>query len=301
MYQKKQDILEMIQVVVGDITATEADALVNSTNPSFSGSGGIDAAIHKAAGTALSFALHGRENLAEGQAVITPAFQIQSAKWIIHTVAPRWQTGFSCEEHLLAKCYANSLQLALDHRCASIAFPCMGVGAKHFPEDRAAEIALNTAYHLLRRLDEDSSIQRIIFVCNNEQRAQIYRKHLKRMILEAFMQSCSPETIFGTHSMERYFAYMTLLAELEWGDPGKYHDYISTFTQTSGPKLPPPHSQYDSYAMKLDTWDYNTCLAYIIFLQRAGYWSGGLEAPHYDQCGNGTIRRILIRMKTMLK
>ena len=301
MYHDKKDILEMIQIVVGDIVTTKADAIVNSTNPTFSGSGGIDYAVHKAAGAELPRALQGRAKLPEGQAVITPAFQIQSATHIIHTVAPGWQGGFSGEEHIFSQCYANSLQLALDHRCESIAFPCMGVGAKHFPENRAAEIALNTVYYFLKRLDGASPIQQIIFVCNNAQRAEIYKKHLKRLILESFVQCCSPETLFGSHSFQRYFTYMTLLANLEWGEPGKYNDYIPKFTQASYPKLPHTHSQYDIYATQLNTWDYNTSLAYIIFLQRAAYWSGGLSAPHGDQCANGTIRRILLRMLAMLQ
>ena len=93
---------------------------------------------------------------------------------------------------------------------------------------------------------------------------------------------------------------MCLLAELEWGSASQYKNYCSNFTQVSGNPFPGKYTKYDQYAFNMDTWDYSTCLSYIIYLQRSAYWSGGSEAPHYDQWVNGTVRKTLLRMRTRL-
>ena len=295
----QRDILEMIQIVKGSIVTTTADIIVNSTDTSFSAAGGIDYAIHKAAGDELAKALRNTGKLEAGQAIITPAFALNTAKQIIHTVGPKWQNGFCAEEFTLAGCYRNSLKLALENNCTSIAFPCISVGANRFPEQRAAEIALNAIYTMLRAT-ADFSLNRILFVCNSEQQKLIYKKHLKRMIIDEFLYWYSPESYHVFPSTEKYYKFMCLLAELEWGSASQYKNYCSNFTQVSGNPFPGKYTKYDQYAFNMDTWDYSTCLSYIIYLQRSAYWSGGSEAPHYDQWVNGTVRKTLLRMRTRL-
>ena len=296
----KRDILEIMQIARGNIVTAVADAIVNSTDASFSASGGIDYAIHKAAGSDLARTLRANQKLEEGQSVITSAFEIKTAKHIIHTAGPKWHNGFRAEEQKLADCYRSSLRLALENRCESIAFPCISIGKNGFPEKRAAEIALNSVYYLLRAAD-NCSLTRILFVCSSEQQEAIYKKQLKSMLLDEFLRLYSPESYHTFPSAEKYYSYMLLLAKLEWGEPKHYDDYCGNFTGIDGDKSIGSYTQYDRYALNMDKWDYSTCLAYIIYLQRSAYWSGGEEAPHYDQWANGTVRKVLMRMQTLLK
>lgn len=293
-------VLTRFRVAVGDITKTDADVIVNATDPSFSGLGELDYAVREAAGPELKRALAACGKLEEGNAVMTPAFAIRSAKWIAHTAGPRWKTGFRAEEFLLAECYRNSLKLAEEKKCESIAFPCISVGANRFPETRAAEIALKTVFCMLEAADNDTPIGRVTFVCGSEKAAQIYVRQLKRMIIDAFAQTYAPENMYGFPSFTAYYDYMIRLAELEWGQAGKYNDYCSNFTQATVVNLSKEYTSYDQYALNMGKWDYSTCLAYIIYLQRQAYWSGGEESPHYAQCLNGTVRKVLLRMKALL-
>ena len=234
----------------------------------------------------------------ESQAIITPAFELKTAKQIIHAVGPKWENGFCAEEYKLANCYRNSLKLALENHCESIAFPCISIGKNGFPEKRAAEIALNTVCYMLRATN-DSCLTRILFVCSSEQQEKNYKEHLKRMIINEFLLLYSPESYHAFPSAEKYFNYMRLLAELEWGNLKHYNDYCRNFTQNSPNTCSDKYTEYDKYALNIDIWDYSTCLAYIIFLQRSAYWSGGLEAPHYDQWANGTVRKVLLHMQAL--
>lgn len=298
----KQNVLESIHITKGNIVTTKADVIVNSTDDSFSASGGIDHAVHQAAGKELTQSLRKNRKIEEGQAVITPAFGIKTAKQIIHTAGPKWINGFCAEEYKLAECYRNSLKLALENHCESIAFPCISIGKNGFPENRAAEIALNSVYYMLQTM-EDSSLTRILFVCSSEKQEKNYKAYLKRMIIHAFLERYSPESYHHILSTAAYFSYMTLLAELEWSDPGQYTAYCHNFLKNS----PEPHSneyadydKYARYARNMNKWDYSTCLSYIISLQRAAYWSGGEAAPHYEQWINGTVRKVLLRMQMLL-
>ncbi|MDQ7031111.1 MAG: macro domain-containing protein [Desulfonauticus sp.] len=133
----------------GDITQAETEAIVNAANPYLAGGGGVDGAIHKAAGPKLLQA--GQEIVSKrgcvqpGEAVITPGFNLK-AKYVIHAVGPIWQGGSQNEPVLLEKTYKSCLKLAREHHLKSIAFPAISCGAYGFPWDRAAEIALNSIF-----------------------------------------------------------------------------------------------------------------------------------------------------------
>lgn len=129
-----------IQIVVGDLTLLNVDAVVNAANNSLLGGGGVDGAIHRAAGPQLREACIPLRGCATGQAKITPGFGLR-AKWVIHTVGPVWKGGEHGEAELLAACYRNSLDVALQAGCRSVAFPAISTGAFGFPKALAARVA----------------------------------------------------------------------------------------------------------------------------------------------------------------
>ncbi|MHB1296018.1 MAG: O-acetyl-ADP-ribose deacetylase [Anaerolineae bacterium] len=151
---------ERIEVVRGDITKLQVDAIVNAANESLSGGGGVDGAIHRAAGPELDEACRRIGRCPTGQAVITPGFALP-AHWIIHTVGPVWRGGRSGEDELLAACYRNALQLARGHDVKTIAFPAISTGVYGFPAERAARIAVREVRAYLAR---DPHLAKVILV-----------------------------------------------------------------------------------------------------------------------------------------
>ena len=131
----------MIEPVRADITQLHVDAIVNAANNSLLGGGGVDGAIHRAAGSELLDACQHLSGCPTGEARITPGFNLP-AQYIIHTVGPAWQDGHHGEKQLLENCYRNSLQLALENNVKTIAFPGISTGVYSFPKDKAAEIAV---------------------------------------------------------------------------------------------------------------------------------------------------------------
>jgi O-acetyl-ADP-ribose deacetylase len=152
---------DRIAIVEGDITTLDVDAIVNAANKTLLGGGGVDGAIHRAAGPELRAACARLGGCETGEAKITPGFRLP-ARYVIHTVGPVWGGGARDEDRLLALCYANSLGLALDHGLTSIAFPAISTGAYGFPAPRAAAIAIAT---VLDRLHAAPSLQRVVFCC----------------------------------------------------------------------------------------------------------------------------------------
>lgn len=159
-----------IEVVKGDITKLHVDAIVNAANTSLLGGGGVDGAIHRAAGPELIEECRTLGGCATGEAKITKGYNLQ-AKYIIHTVGPVWHGGKNNEDKLLVNCYKNSLQLTVEYRIKSIAFPAISTGVYSFPIERAAEIAVKTVKEFLM---SDNSIEKVMFACFSERDYRIY-------------------------------------------------------------------------------------------------------------------------------
>ena len=168
--------MAVFEVVEGDITKLEVDAIVNAANSSLLGGGGVDGAIHRAAGRELLEACRKLNGCRTGEAKITKGYRLP-AKFVIHTVGPVWFGGHRSEAVKLAEAYQNSLLLAQEHGIRSIAFPCISTGVYRFPADLAAETALAI---LKKTLPQCPSVEKIVFCCFSPQDAQRYRALLAR-------------------------------------------------------------------------------------------------------------------------
>lgn len=168
--------MAVFEVVEGDITKLEVDAIVNAANASLLGGGGVDGAIHRAAGRELLEACKKLNGCRTGEAKITQGYRLP-AKFVIHTVGPVWFGGHCSEAVKLAEAYQNSLLLAQEHGIRSIAFPCISTGVYRFPADLAAETALAI---LKKTLPQCPSVEKIVFCCYSPQDAERYRALLER-------------------------------------------------------------------------------------------------------------------------
>ena len=160
--------MERIEIWEGDITKLAVDAIVNAANQSLLGGGGVDGAIHRAAGNELLAECRTLGGCATGSAKLTRGYRLP-ARHVIHAVGPVWQGGGSDEDALLASCYRTALALAAEHSLASIAFPAISTGIYAFPADRAARIAVRT---VAAGLADRPSIKRAIFCCFSAQSVQ---------------------------------------------------------------------------------------------------------------------------------
>ena len=159
----------MIEIITADITKLEVDAIVNAANCSLLGGGGVDGAIHRAAGRELLEACRKFNGCKTGEARITPGFKLP-AKFVIHTPGPIWHGGNHHEAELLKNCYLNSLALAKENNCKTVAFPCISTGVYHFPKEQAAQIALETVLSNI-----SAPIEKVIFCCFAGSDAEIYQ------------------------------------------------------------------------------------------------------------------------------
>lgn len=159
--------------VEGDITKIDVDAIVNAANSSLLGGGGVDGAIHCAAGPELLAACEKLGGCATGDAKATPGFKLP-ARWIFHAVGPVWQGGSRGEDELLASCYRRCMELAREYKASSIAFPAISTGVYRFPAEAAARIALRSvAEHA-----ESSGVTIVHFVCFDAETLAIYARLL---------------------------------------------------------------------------------------------------------------------------
>ena len=169
---------ELIDVIQGDITGLKVDAIVNAANQSLLGGGGVDGAIHRAAGPELLEECKTLGGCSTGDAKITSGYNLK-ASYVIHTVGPVWHGGQKGEDGLLANCYRNSLQLAVEHSVHSIAFPSISTGVYRFPIDRACKIALRVVINFI---ENSETPPRVIFCCFSDQDRDIYSNNLQKMI-----------------------------------------------------------------------------------------------------------------------
>jgi O-acetyl-ADP-ribose deacetylase (regulator of RNase III) len=159
-----------LEVVTADITTLSVDAIVNAANTSLLGGGGVDGAIHRAAGPELLAECRALHGCATGQAKITRGYRLP-AKHVIHAVGPVWHGGSQGEDQLLASCYGSAIQLCQANGLASIAFPAISTGIYHFPADRAAGIAVTTT---LKTLPSAPSLDQVIFCCFSDASARLH-------------------------------------------------------------------------------------------------------------------------------
>jgi O-acetyl-ADP-ribose deacetylase (regulator of RNase III) len=171
-----------LEVVQGDITRIEADAIVNAANSSLMGGGGVDGAIHRAGGPAIlddCRAIVARQGgCRTGEAVITTAGRLP-ARYVIHAVGPVWRGGTNGEHDLLASCYRRSLELAVAHDCKTVAFPNISTGVYGFPKDKAAGIAVSTVASYLLTVAE---IDKVFFVCFDAENFRLVQAAIEKIV-----------------------------------------------------------------------------------------------------------------------
>ena len=170
-----KDTKGRMTVAQGDITKLAVDAIVNAANSTLLGGGGVDGAIHRAAGPELVEECRGLGGCPTGEARITRGYRLR-ARHVIHTVGPVWHGGGRNEEALLAACYRNSLALAAQHGLKTVAFPAISTGVYRFPPDRACAVAVDAVRGFL---SADAGIEQVIFCCFDAGTRQLYEKALE--------------------------------------------------------------------------------------------------------------------------
>jgi O-acetyl-ADP-ribose deacetylase (regulator of RNase III) len=168
---------DRIVIIEGDITQQKVDSIVNAANETLLGGGGVDGAIHRAAGPQLLEECRKLGGCPTGEAKITKGYRLP-AKYVIHTVGPVWRDGKHGEEDRLASCYRNSLNLAVENNIRTIAFPSISTGAYRFPIERATRIAMT---EIKKFLEKNSSIEKVVLVCFGNEVYEVYRKVLREV------------------------------------------------------------------------------------------------------------------------
>lgn len=168
--------MSFIELIQEDITQLNVDAIVNAANNSLRGGGGVDGAIHRAAGPQLLDACIKIGGCSTGEARITKGYKLK-ASFVIHTVGPIWHGGTYDENRLLASCYSESLLLASENKCTSIAFPNISTGVYGFPKELAAETAIHEVRSFVLK---NKSINKVLFCCFDSENFQIYKRLLEK-------------------------------------------------------------------------------------------------------------------------
>ena len=168
---------DKIRIIEGDITKQEVDAIVNAANTSLLGGGGVDGAIHRAAGPELLEETRKIGGCPTGEARVSKGYRLP-AKWVIHTVGPIWRGGHKNEDNLLASCYKNSLRAAAELGAKRVAFPSISTGAYGFPLERATEIAMRETRTFLKN---DEGLEEVVFVCFGEEVLKTYQELFARL------------------------------------------------------------------------------------------------------------------------
>ena len=171
---------ERVRIEKGDITQQKVDAIVNAANQSLLGGGGVDGAIHRAAGPELLEETRKIGGCPTGEARVSKGYRLP-AKWVVHTVGPVWAGGHKNEENLLAGCYRNSFKEALGVGVKTMAFPSIATGAYRFPLKRATEIALEETKKIL---DTDKTLIKVVFVCFGDDAYNTYQEVYNRVFGE---------------------------------------------------------------------------------------------------------------------
>jgi O-acetyl-ADP-ribose deacetylase (regulator of RNase III) len=173
-----------LEVIKGDITKIKADAIVNAANSSLMGGGGVDGAIHRAGGPIIleecKKIVARQGGCKTGKAVITTAGNLPS-NYVIHTVGPVWNGGNNNEKGNLANCYFNSLRLAVENNCKTVAFPNISTGVYHFPKEEAANISVDSIQEFLSK---DQSIEKVIIVCFDDENFRYVSNRIARRLSE---------------------------------------------------------------------------------------------------------------------
>jgi O-acetyl-ADP-ribose deacetylase (regulator of RNase III) len=171
------EIGQRIHVHTGDITKLAVDAIVNAANTSLLGGGGVDGAIHQAAGPELEFECRMLNGCKVGDAKLSEGYRLP-ARHIIHTVGPVWQGGGKGEAEMLASCYRRSLECAVDKNCRTVAFPAISTGVYGYPKDQATQIAVGTVSAFI---GQNAVPETVVFCCFDQQMAELYQQALLRL------------------------------------------------------------------------------------------------------------------------
>jgi O-acetyl-ADP-ribose deacetylase (regulator of RNase III) len=187
------EIRNRIQVLQGDITRQKVDAIVNASNATLLPRAGVSKAVHGQAGHRLTYECAKLGGCQAGQAKITPGFRLD-AKWVIHTVGPKWEDGNQNEAQLLASCYARSMELAAQVGAKSIAFPSIATGILGFPLRPASAIAMRT---VIEQLERYPSIEKVIFALYTESQLNMYQAALDELFVPRSFNTVGTATVWA--------------------------------------------------------------------------------------------------------